>query len=135
MPATERVNCVLWVSRLAHEFSAGVVKQIWQASRQRNTTRGLSGAMVFDGERICELLEGPLEEISAAYRDVEFDPRHAELRVLHISSELSPRRQSQWRSGYCDPSVLDRFWGVDALQGESAVAAFLDLLPGCSLSP
>ncbi|MBC7956004.1 MAG: hypothetical protein H7Y33_09070, partial [Cytophagales bacterium] len=73
--------------------------------------------------------------VSAVYRDVEFDPRHTELRVLHMSSVASSRRLTQWRSGYCDASVLDLFCVENGLQGDSAVSAFLDLLPGCDLSP
>jgi hypothetical protein len=129
------VSRVLWVSRLAPEFNLGVVKQIWQTSRQRNSTLGLTGAAVFDGERFCELLEGPMDDISTVYRDVEFDPRHTELRVLHLSAGDSARRLTQWRSGYCDAAVLDPFCEADGLLGEAAVSAFIDLLPGCDLSP
>lgn len=135
MPAGALVSCVLWVSRLAPESGLGVVKEIWQTSRQRNAALGLTGAVIFDGERFCELMEGPLHDISAVYRDIEADPRHTDLRVLHLSSTDSPRRQTQWRSGYCDASVLDLFCGAHGPRGESAVTAFLDLLPGCDLLP
>jgi hypothetical protein len=135
MPAVALVSCVLWVSRLSPESHVSVVKQIWQTSRQRNTTLGLTGAVIFDGERFCELLEGPHVDITAVYRDVEVDARHTGLRVLHIAADESPRRQTVWRSGYCDASALDPFCSEDGLQGESAVSAFLDLLPCCELLP
>ncbi|MBC7954250.1 MAG: BLUF domain-containing protein [Cytophagales bacterium] len=135
MSTTDLVSCVLWVSRLSPEFNVGVVKQIWQSSRQRNATLDLTGTVIFDGERFCELLEGPLLNVSAVYRDVEFDPRHTELRVLHMSSSVSPRRLTQWRSGYGDASVLDLFCGENGRIPLQAVSAFLDLLPGCDLSP
>jgi hypothetical protein len=135
MPALDLISCVLWVSRLSPQSHLSVVKDIWQTSRQRNATLGLTGAVVFDGERFCELLEGPVLDISAVYRDVEADPRHTDLRVLHISSLASPRRQKQWRSGYCDAVALDPFCDEAGLQGEAAVAAFLALLPACNLSP
>jgi len=135
MPAVDLLSCVLWVSRLAPQSHLSVVRDIWQTSRQRNATLGLTGTVVFDGERFCELLEGPVLEISSVYRDVEADPRHTGLRVLHISSATSTRLQTQWRSGYCDASLLDPFFNEDGVQGESAVAAFLALLPACDLSP
>ncbi len=135
MSATDLVSCVLWVSWLAPETSVSVVKDIWQTSRQRNATLGLTGAVVFDGERFCELLEGPVLDISEVYRDVEADPRHTGLRVLHMSSAGSPRRQTQWRSGYCDAPALDPFFDETGLQGDPAASAFLDLLPRCDLSP
>lgn len=135
MPAVDLISCVLWVSRLAPQSPLSVVKDIWQSSRQRNATLGLTGAVIFDGERFCELLEGPVLDISSVYRDVENDPRHTGLRVLHISSAASTRRQKQWCSGYCDASALDLFCDEGGLQGEAAVSAFLELLPSCDLSP
>jgi Sensors of blue-light using FAD len=135
MTATDLVSCVLWVSWLAPETGLSAVKDIWQTSRQRNATLGLTGAVIFDGERFCELLEGPVLDISAVYRDVEVDPRHSGLRLLHMSSAGLPRRQTQWRSGYCDAVVLDPFFDEAGLQGEAAVTAFLELLPHCDLSP
>ncbi|GAB4558854.1 MAG: hypothetical protein Tsb007_20100 [Rhizobacter sp.] len=135
MPAVDLISCMLWVSRLAPQTHLSVVKDIWQTSRQRNATLGLTGAVVFDGERFCELLEGPVLDISSVYRDVEDDPRHTGLRVLHISSAASARHLTQWRSGYCDAALLDPFCDEDGVQGEAAVAAFLALLPSCDLSP
>ncbi|MBC7995681.1 MAG: BLUF domain-containing protein [Rhizobacter sp.] len=135
MSATDLVSCVLWVSWLAPETSLSVVKDIWQTSRQRNATLGLTGAVIFDGERFCELLEGPVLDISAVYRDVEADARHTGLRVLHISTGGAPRRQKQWCSGYCDASALDIFFDEAGLQGDAAASAFFELLPRCDLSP
>ncbi len=135
MPALDLISCVLWVSRLSPQSHLGVVKDIWQTSRQRNATLGLTGAVVFDGERFCELLEGPEPDISAVCRDVEDDPRHTGLRVLHASSAVSPRRLAYWCSGYCDANALDPFFEEAGLLGEPAVSAFLDLLPYCELSP
>jgi hypothetical protein len=135
MPALDLISCVLWVSRLSPQSHLSVVKDIWQTSRQRNATLGLTGAVVFDGERFCELLEGPELDVLAVYRDLEADPRHTGLRVLHTSSATSPRRLPNWRSGYCDATALDPFCEEGGLQGEPAVSAFLELLPHCELSP
>lgn len=135
MPAVDLVSCMLWVSWLSPQSPLSVVKDIWQTSRQRNATLGLTGAVVFDGERFCELLEGPVLDISAVYRDIQADPRHCGQRVLHMSSMTLPRRQKQWRSGYCDAVALDPLFDETGLQGEAALAAFLELLPSCDLSP
>ena len=135
MSATDLVFCVLWASRLALQSNVSAVKQIWQSSRRRNSELGLTGVAVFDGERVCELLEGPIDDISAVYRDVEFDPRLSELLVLHICPAGVPRRMTEWRSGYCDAAALDPFFGHNGVWGEAAVSAFVALLPRCELSP
>jgi hypothetical protein len=135
MATGDPVSCLLWLSQLAPSSDLLLVKQIWRAARQRNESLGVTGAMVFDGERFCELIEGHDFDISAVYRDVEFDPRHVGLRVLHTSQALGPRRLAHWRSGYCEASELDVFTGVDGLLGEVALKAFLALLPRCALEP
>ena len=72
MPTGDLVSSVLWLSKLSPACDLAVVKQVWQAARQRNTSLGLTGVMLFDGERFCELLEGHVFDISAVYRDVEY---------------------------------------------------------------
>ncbi|MEO8155632.1 MAG: BLUF domain-containing protein [Rhizobacter sp.] len=135
MPTGDLVSSVLWLSHLSPACDLAVVKQIWHTARQRNLNLGLTGTMVFDGERFCELLEGPVLDISAVYRDVEFDTRHVDLRVLHMSLGAAPRQLADWRSGYCDGPALDIFCSPGGLQGEAAMAAFIELLPHCNLSP
>jgi hypothetical protein len=135
MSTGDLVSCVLWLSRLSPASDLSVVKQVFQTARERNASLGLTGAMVFDGESFCQLVEGHVFDISAVYRDVEFDPRLLDLRVLHVAPVPAPRRLTRWRSGYCDGPALDMFSGSSGLQGEAAVAAFLDLLPNCDLSP
>ncbi|MGY4828803.1 BLUF domain-containing protein [Sphaerotilaceae bacterium SBD11-9] len=108
--------------------------QIWQASRERNARLGLTGAMVFDGERFCELLEGNADELATVCRDIEFDARHIGMRMLYAALTPGSRRLSDWRSGYCDGADLDIFCGPAALEGEPAVQAFMHLLGRCSLS-
>lgn len=135
MSTGDLVSSVLWLSRLSPTSDLSVVKKIWQSARQRNASLGLSGALVFDGERFCEFLEGHVYDISAVYRDVEFDPNHVDLRVLHMSLSTAPRRLTGWRSGYCDGAELDVFTGTEGLQGEGSVNAFLDMLQRCDLSP
>ena len=133
MQTGESVSCVLWLSQLSPACDLGVVKQIWQSSRRTNSELGLTGAMVFDGERFCELLEGDAHAILAACQGIETDPRHVGPKRLHVSPSPAPRRLNNWRSGYCDSTELDVFSGDGALEGEAALTAFLALLSRCEL--
>jgi hypothetical protein len=135
MSTADLVSSVLWLSRLSPVSDLNVVKQIWHSARQRNASLGLTGAMVFDGERFCEFLEGHVFDVSAVYRDVEFDPQHVDLRVLHMSLATAPRRLTGWRNGYCDSTELDIFTGEDGLQDDAAVSAFIELLNRCDFAP
>lgn len=134
MPTVDIVSRVLWLGQLSPACELGVVKQIWHASRRTNTQLGLTGAMVFDGERFCEMLEGDAGDIAAACRDAEGDPRLVGVRRLYLSESPGPRLWADWRSGYCDAAELDRFCGEGAVvRGEAAVAAFIDMLSRCHL--
>lgn len=65
-----------YLSRLAlgHDFSC--FKAIVTASRQRNPAHGISGALLFDGERFCQLLEGPEKPVRALGTCIDADRRH-----------------------------------------------------------
>ncbi|HEX3139819.1 MAG TPA: BLUF domain-containing protein, partial [Rhizobacter sp.] len=115
MSTGESVCCVLWLSQLSPSLHVNVVPQIWQTSRERSTSLGLTGAMVFDGEHFCELLEGGAEELATVCRDVEFDSRHVGMRMLYAALTPEPRRLSAWHSGYCNASDLDVFCGPAGL--------------------
>jgi hypothetical protein len=134
MPIGDPVCSVLWTSQLSPLLQPSAVTQIWRSSRQRNERMGLTGAMVFDGERFCELLEGDVDELSGVCRDIEFDTRHVGMRMLYAEPLTAPRRFAEWRSGYCDGCDLEVFSGPQGLEAEPALKAFLELLPRCALS-
>jgi hypothetical protein len=135
MSTADPVFSVLWLSQLSPLLHVSVVTQIWQSARERNQRLGLTGVMVFDGERFCEMLEGDAGDLEAVCRDVEFDTRHIGMRLLHAALVPEPRRMSDWRSGYCDGNELEIFCGAGGLEGGPALQAFLTLLPRCNLAP
>ncbi len=135
MTPGDPIFCVLWTSQLSPLLAPGDVPEIWRSSRERSQRLGLTGAMVFDGERFCELLEGEANKILAVCRDIEFDTRHVGMRVLHAASAIALRQLAAWCSGYCEVTELEPFSGPAALEGEPAVSAFLSLLPRCALTP
>ena len=134
MTSGDSVFCVLWTSRLSPLMEPGAVVQIWRSSGERSQRLGLTGAMLFDGERFCELLEGEASKILAVCRDIEFDTRHVGMRMLYAASNVVPRQRADWCSRYCEGFELEIFSGPGALEGEPALDAFLTLLPRCDLT-
>ena len=55
--STSPLRRLLYVSDLAPTMPSTVVGQILRQSRERNHLLQLSGALLFDGERFCQLLE------------------------------------------------------------------------------
>ena len=75
----------LYVSRLVDGQSAGVVPQIMKRSRQHNLGRGIRGALIFDGLRFAQLLEGAETEVRPLAVRILRDPRHERiLSLIHI---------------------------------------------------
>lgn len=124
---------ILYISQLAHDMDFSVVKDIVRASRSHNPTRGITGALLFDGERFCQLLEGSESEAAALMQRIEHDARHAAVRRLHAG--LAGRRALRvWRSGYCkSASDLDVFHGAGGLAGPDALQAFVTLIQTADL--
>jgi hypothetical protein len=118
---------ILYVSQLAHGSDFNVVKDIVRASRAHNPPRGITGALLFDGERFCQLLEGSEREVRSLMRRIERDVRHGAIRTLHSGPGIH-RALRSWRSGYCEsPSDLDLFEGGRGLAGADAMRAFIVL--------
>lgn len=114
---THGVYRFLYLSRLASEGGTGVVPGILRHSRQHNNRAGLTGALLFDGSRFCQLIEGEAAEVQPLAERILADPRHDHVRVLCAGPEPSgARRFKGWRTGYADPDLFDA-----VPEGEAAV--------------
>lgn len=136
----------LYISRLSSGSPPHTVSQILRQSRERNRARAIGGALVFDGERFCQLLEGePAAVVQLAAR-ITADPRHQDVQVLADEAAATPRLFVQWQSGYGDPDVLDAVDPANAGAATAAatvagqpliewrIAAFIRLLGDCDMS-
>ena len=87
----------VYTSRLAPGEGATTVASIFEVSRTRNHERGLSGVLVFDGERFAQWLEGPPDQVLALAARLEVDPRHVAMRVMHAGvQDATERLASVW---------------------------------------
>lgn len=134
MQKNEKVQRVLCLSLLSENSDFSAFKQIVQSARRRNGQLGLTGVLVFDGERFCHLLEGPAGAFEEVMQRIAADSRHHRLTMLHAPAEVSSRLLFTWRSGYCSPDDLEQFIGGDALSGDAALMAFLAVLTRCDLA-
>ena len=124
----------VYISRLAPDMPLDAVSLILRQSRASNRILGISGALVFDGERFCQLIEGRPEAVHDLARRIERDPRHCSFRVLHDAAAATPRLFEHWQAGYCEHEALDPLDRRDRIDPEQALAAFIQLLPACDLS-
>ena len=48
----------------------------WSSAADFNKTHEITGILAIDGERVCQILEGPAEAVDALYASIERDVRH-----------------------------------------------------------
>ena len=124
----------LYVSALAPAMPSAVVDQILRQSRERNHRLNLSGALLFDGERFCQLLEGECGRTQTLMARIATDPRHQDMKLLLDSPVTSKRLMTNWLCGYCDHEAFETVTLAAASDPQHALQAFMHLLAGSDLS-
>jgi Sensors of blue-light using FAD len=123
------------VSHLAPEVPSTAVGAILKVSRQRNRALGITGALIFDGARFAQWLEGSPAAVQSLITRIDADDRHVGIDVLHDGRFHGPRLAGQWLAGFADPSVIDAWLAPQAPRGPAIVAAFANALRDCDMSP
>ena len=124
----------LYISRLAPTTPCSAIGRILRQARERNRAHGIGGAMVFDGERFCQLLEGPPDSVDPLAARIARDPRHDSFHVLHNTTRATSRLMPQMQTGYADPELLNPLDCNDTSDPEQAFARFMLILTHCDLS-
>ncbi len=134
LPSDTSIYRVLQLSRPSFTTGYGVFRQIINVSRLNNARLHVSGALVFDGEQFCHLLEGRPEVIQPLVATIRADPRHHPQAVLYEGAAAGPRLLTVWKSGYCDEEALRVFQGDNGLEGQAALDTFIELLQRCDMA-
>lgn len=93
------VRYLVYISRLADPRGPAAVPAVIRGARTNNAIRGITGALIFDGGRFCQYIEGDPDEIERTYASIACDPRHDEIRVL-ASGYAPVQRFSRWSMAY-----------------------------------
>ena len=118
----------LYVSRLATGCTWEVVKEIVAIARLHNPAHAITGALLFDGERFCQLIEGSEADVQALLSSIRKDTRHTGMRPLLIGHSAIGRTTQRWVSGYSDSHELEKFDTDDGPREMQALDAFLAVL-------
>jgi hypothetical protein len=104
------LRCVTYISNseLPCESTDGCVSSIVQRSVEKNSSLGLTGALLFTGRHFVQTLEGDAYALGNLMRDIARDERHSSLRLLRDTNP-EVRRFSKWSLAYAGPSqFVDR---------------------------
>ncbi|MEO8058027.1 MAG: BLUF domain-containing protein [Burkholderiales bacterium] len=133
MAHSENPFQLLYVSRLARDCTWEVVKEIVATARLHNTAHDITGALLFDGERFCQLIEGSEANVRALAHNIYKDVRHSSLRTLFTGPSAIGRTTQRWVSGYCEAHELETFDAESGPREVKALDAFLAVLQGADM--
>ncbi|PJI96096.1 FAD-dependent sensor of blue light [Acidovorax sp. 69] len=114
---------VLYVSTLAPEQPLSVVADIARRARQVNAELGITGLLIFDGQRFCQQLEGPQKAVLKLIERIRNDARHVNIEVLH-HGPLAGRRFHRFSLAFSTVEDVDALARMEQLDGDAALAAF-----------
>jgi hypothetical protein len=99
----------------------------FQASAS-NAKTGITGMLVFDGERFCQHLEGEEITVRRMYETLLRDDRHYDVRVLH-SGPSTQRKFRRFTMGFATLGDVELLRELVELEGERAMRAFAGIVP------
>lgn len=91
---------LVYRSVLAPDASPACVADIIRGARAFNRRHDVTGVLVFDGERFCQLLEGDAAIVAALGERIAKDPRHHRFEILQQGSRDGARRFPGWSMAY-----------------------------------
>jgi hypothetical protein len=123
---------VLFVSTLSPEHQDDVFSAICGESGARNALLSVVGALIFDGRRFAQLLQGPADALAALLRRIADDPRHASMRTLLDEEIDATQALDAWIAGVVEPGRVEQ---LDAAPDATrCLAKFLDMLGHADLA-
>lgn len=96
------------------------VANIVKRARAFNAGHGMTGVLVFDGERFCQYVEGPVQEMEKLVLRLESDSRHRSVEVL-LSGLSEARRFPSWSMAYSTLDDMKYLSNLVELPGDGAL--------------
>lgn len=98
------------------------IAEIIRAARNYNRDNGLTGVLVFDGERFCQHIEGSREAVLLLAGKIASDRRHRQFTILHQDFARTARRFGEWHMAYALDSRGDVMENLCKARGPEVVA-------------
>ncbi len=80
------------------------LESILDRSRVNNSRDAITGALLFNSGCFAQILEGPLQQVEAAFERIQQDDRHGEVSLLALDP-IAERSFPNWAMGYVGKSA------------------------------
>ena len=117
---------LIYVSIVGATVNAKVVAAIASHARTANKSLGITGVLVFDGERFCQFLEGGRKQVVKLFERISVDDRHVDVDMVH-QGPIESRHFQRFAMGYAYLSDVDFIGTVANLGGANARSSFVEL--------
>lgn len=94
-----------YLSQSKLNWTDEAIDQLLERSKQNNTTKGITGAVIYANSYFMQLIEGPQSAVDEPYSVIEADPGHDILSLLR-NQEIESRQFSDWAMEYRDTDDL-----------------------------
>lgn len=103
------LHALVYVSHAAGKLDNAYLDSILVDAMALNQVAGVTGVLLFDGERFLQYMEGSEAAVSAAFLRVQRSRRHSGIRVL-MRGEVAERYFSKWSMAcrHTEASILQR---------------------------
>ena len=98
-PDPDMITQMLYTSLSRHPRGHSSDYDILQQAMQNNRSGGVTGYLLRDTDRFCQVLEGPQRVLDRLYDRIHLDPRHYQI-VLRMQREVRERSFLGWSMGY-----------------------------------
>lgn len=134
MPAATPLHELMYVSTLSPGATLSVIPDIARQARAANKLLGITGLLVFDGERFCQQLEGGLKAVRQLFEQISADVRHVNVQLVH-QGPLAGRRFQKFSMGYAPVEDIDVLGELELLDGDAAVDVFVRMVATVDMDP
>ena len=92
---------LIYASAATKAFSGQDLRELLLKAREKNTTLGVTGLLLYNHGSFFQVLEGTPENVEPLFKQIERDPRHD--RVLLLSRmDVDERCFGEWNMGFLD---------------------------------
>lgn len=90
---------ISYISEQSHNLSENTIQEILSVSREKNSTKGITGILIYFEGIFTQFLEGPEKEIDNLYSSILVDSRHSNIKEL-FSGYSDYQYYSDWSMAY-----------------------------------
>ena len=90
---------LIYVSTSVKLLNDEELLDILKVSRENNSSRDVTGLLLYKGGNFMQVLEGPDEVVEAVYETIKTDPRHKDVFVLS-REQISNRQFPAWEMAF-----------------------------------